>query len=124
MNHVIQSIAFYKTDCLVHTRSFYEGLLGLKLIKDQGLCHIYQVTPTSAIGFCTHHPKSKTSDACVTFVFEQRLHVDTWHQTLEKKGLNPTQPSVNERFQIYHFFVRDPNDYMVEFQVFLSQSHD
>ncbi len=120
MINVTQNISFYKTDDLERTRAFYEGVLGLKLIKDQTLCHIYEVTKTSAIGFCTHHPKDKTSGACITFVFEQRTSVDTWHQTLQSKGLHPTLPSVNERFQIYHFFIRDPNEYMVEFQVFLS----
>ena len=124
MIHLKQSISFYKTDNLHLTRAFYEGTLGLKLIKDQTHCHIYELTATSAIGFCTHHPKNKTSDACLTFVFEVRESVDRWYQTLQRKGLNPTQPKVSERFKIYHFFVRDPNDYMVEFQLFLSQTND
>lgn len=112
-------IAFYRTEDLIATRHFYEELLELKLVKDQEVCLIFETSSTAAIGFCTHHPKDPTTGACLTFVFESTTDVDAWHTKLSDKGLNPTPTTYNERFKIYHFFVRDPNQYMVEFQVFL-----
>jgi len=33
--------------------------------------------------------------------------------------MSPNKPSVNERFGIYHFFLKDPDGHRVEIQKFL-----
>ena len=46
--------------------------------------------------------------------------VDAWYEYLAAKGAEVTQrPVLNERYNIYHFFVRDPDGYLVEVQRFL-----
>ncbi len=115
----MQFITFYRTDAMHETRHFYEDVLALNVYKDQGACVIYKVTEHSGIGFCTHHPKAPSSGACLTFVFDTTHEVDAWRQRIMERGLEPSEAVANETFKIYHFFVRDPNNYLVEFQVFL-----
>lgn len=45
-------IGFYPTSDLTATRAFYEGVLGLSLVRDQGTCQIYGVAGGGYVGFC------------------------------------------------------------------------
>ena len=46
--------------------------------------------------------------------------VDAWHERLVSRSVAIVKPPTrNDRFRIYHCFVRDPDGYLVEIQQFL-----
>ena len=47
-----QQVTFLLTSDLAATAHFYEDVLGLPLVLDQGSCRIYQVNGNAFIGFC------------------------------------------------------------------------
>ncbi|HKL41945.1 MAG TPA: VOC family protein [Clostridia bacterium] len=112
------SIIFLGTNDLEKTDVFYQKIIGLELIKDQKVCKIYQITEGASIGFCEHiQPTVKEKSPIVTFLCDS---VDDTYEILKDKGLTINEaPKTNEKFNIYHFFIEDPNGYTLEFQKFL-----
>ena len=47
-----QQITFLYTADLLETTAFYEDVMGLSLVLDQGSCRIYRVGGDSFLGFC------------------------------------------------------------------------
>ena len=110
-------ITFLTVANLETSSCFYGEMLGLALVLDQGSCRIYKVTGTSYLGICTHREDVTPDGVIITFVTD---HVDQWYQTLSAKGANfESQPTLNERFNIYHAFLRDPDGHLVEIQQFI-----
>jgi catechol 2,3-dioxygenase-like lactoylglutathione lyase family enzyme len=115
---VNQQITFVMVKDLGATADFYERILGLPLAVDQGSCRIYQVVGQAHIGFC-ERPESadSTRNVILTLVTPD---VDAWYERLMGLGVRPEKPpAVNPHYRIYHFFVRDPDGYLVEIQRFL-----
>ncbi len=45
--------------------------------------------------------------------------VDEWFEYLQKRGVEfEKPPTFNEKYQIYHCFLRDPDGYLIEIQRF------
>jgi len=111
-------IAFYGARDLEATHRFYHKLLGLPLYLDQGLCRLYRVREGAYVGFCTHHPAVPPEiSPMITLVTDE---VDDVYRRLVEAGAKVEDaPKVNPRFNIYHFFARDPDGYRVEVQRFL-----
>lgn len=111
-------ITFCYTDNLSVTDKFYQGVLGLPLVLDQGTCHIYCVTEGAYIGFCRRSAVGiDHDDLILTLVTDD---VDGWYERLKASGATVVEPPrTDERLGIYHFFARDPNGYRLEFQRFL-----
>ena len=109
---------FLHTDDLDKTHEFYHETLGLRLFKDQGACRIYEVVPGSYLGFCVHFPRPEKKDTILTLLTDD---VDGVYDRMvgDQEITVEHAPSVNEKFNIYHFFARDPNGYKVEVQKFL-----
>lgn len=100
------------------TLHFYEHILGLPCVLDQGDCRIYQVAGEGFIGFCNRgevpHPPEKV---ILTLVSPE---VEAWHRHLEAHGVPILKPpTYNERYQIVHLFACDPNGYWIEIQRFV-----
>ena len=121
---VAQQITFLDTDDLARTAAFYEGILGLRLARDQGVCRIYHVCGGAYLGFCTQGmaagstgvPRGAGRSTVVTLITDQ---VDEWFGRLEAAGLEIVKrPAENAPHRIYNAFVRDPNGYLVEIQRF------
>ncbi len=109
-------IVFFPTHDIQSTRKFYENILGLTIALDQGDCRIYQTTPASFIGFCERLNPQEPSRVIITLVTED---VDAWYQfLLSKDYLIESPPKTNPKYNIYHFFLRDPNGYLIEIQKF------
>jgi len=111
------AIHFYGTQNLTLTHQFYHEFLGLKCIRDQIVCRIYEITPTAMIGFCEHievvcQNKSPIITLVVHDVWAMYEHVKKVYGYTEK-------PTVNHQFMIEHFFMSDPNGYTLEIQRFL-----
>jgi len=117
MTHTIDSfIGFYATQDLEATRDFYTRVLGLELAVDQGTCHIYRVTDTAFIGFCQREDLFSTDGILITVVTDD---VDVMCERLTSFDVPLEKaPAHNPTYGIYHAFVRDPNNYLVEIQRF------
>ncbi|MHA2288713.1 MAG: VOC family protein [Promethearchaeota archaeon] len=115
-----ESITFLGTSNLKKTLKFYQDVLGLTLYKDQKVCLIFNVTDQSKIGFCEHIPViHKGKSPIISLVTEE---VDEKYNELIQKGLEiPESPKLNNKFNIYHFFFKDPNGYTIEIQRFLNK---
>ena len=109
-------ITFCGTNDLEATSAFYEGLLGLPMVLDQGTCRIYRVRDGCYVGFCRRDEVPETGGVVLTLVADD---VDGWYARLSKAGVPLEKAlSANAEYRIYHFYVKDPNGYLVEVQRF------
>ncbi|MEJ2488148.1 MAG: VOC family protein [Anaerolineales bacterium] len=113
-----QQVTFLYTEDLKRTSSFYENIIGLTLILDQGGCRIFKVCEDGFLGFCQREGTIAFQGGLVyTFVTEE---VDHWFSYLSDRDVELLkEPEVNPDYNIYHFFFRDPNGYLLEVQKFL-----
>jgi catechol 2,3-dioxygenase-like lactoylglutathione lyase family enzyme len=117
-----QQVTFLFTDDLAASAAFYEGVLELPLVLDQGVCHIYRVAANAFVGFCTRATAladdvHRAHSVILTLVTD---NVDEWAQRLADAGVALEKPpQLNTNYNIYHCFVRDPNGYLIEIQRFL-----
>lgn len=111
-------ILFLGTENLKETDDFYRNILGLKLYKDQKTCRIYKINEKASIGFCTHIKKTVGEKSpIITLIVED---VDGVYKQIISKGIETEdKPKINEKFNIYHFFLKDNNGYTLEIQKFL-----
>jgi catechol 2,3-dioxygenase-like lactoylglutathione lyase family enzyme len=124
---VTQQITFLDTDDLARTAEFYEGVLGLRLARDQGSCRIYHVCAGAYLGFCQRQgspspsgssvaPRGAAGVTVLTLITDD---VDEWYRRLEARGVEIVKPPAdNPPYRIYNAFARDPNGYLIEIQRF------
>lgn len=111
-----QTITFLHTADLDATTRFYEDILGLELVRDQGVCCIFRTSGNGFIGFCQHLESAAPQGVILTLVCED---VDERYEILRKKGVQFSKaPGHNPEFGIYDCFFSDPNGYLVEIQRF------
>ena len=112
-----QQVTFLLSADLSATAHFYERVLRLPLVLDQGTCRIYRVNGSAFIGFCERTDPGEPPGLLFTLVTQE---VDTWYQyLLEKEVAIEKPPTFNPQYNIYQMFVRDPNGYLIEIQTFL-----
>lgn len=118
-NLVFESqITFFRTNDLLNTAQFYEEIIGLKLVLDQGKCRIYQVSKGGYIGFC--HSTIVSADKSTVIFTLVTSEVDKWYEKLESKGVVFESKLVyNSTYKIYHAILKDPNGYLIEIQKFI-----
>lgn len=111
-------VMFLPTDKHQKSIDFYEGILGLELVRDQKLCRIYKTGPSSYLGFCERGYTIPTEyRVVITLLIDD---VDGVYKLLNDQGIaTESTPAFSEAFNVYQFFVRDPNGYLVEIQRFL-----
>ncbi len=113
-----QQVTFLATNNLARTAPFYTQILGLRLVLDQGSCQIFQVSANAFIGFCEHLEFVKAAKGVILTLVSQE--VDAWYAYLQSRSVAVEKPpQLNQRFNIYHLFLRDPDGYLVEIQQFL-----
>ena len=117
-----QQLTFLVCRDLAQTAVFYEEVLGLPLILDQGSCRIYQTATGAFLGFCRQlgpqlTAREQTAGIILTLVSPD---VDGWYHYLLDAGVTIEKPPThNEKFNIYQLFARDPSGYLLEIQTFL-----
>jgi catechol 2,3-dioxygenase-like lactoylglutathione lyase family enzyme len=119
-----QQITFLYTPDLVNSAHFYQQVLGLDIVLDQGSCRIFRVTQGSFIGVCQREgveaDVGHTSRVILTLITGA---VDDWYHYLQGQGVVfEKAPELNTIYNIYHCFLRDPNGYLIEIQQFLDSS--
>jgi catechol 2,3-dioxygenase-like lactoylglutathione lyase family enzyme len=115
-----QSVVWVYTEDLEATSRFYGTMLGLSVVLDQGGCQIFRMGASGFLGVCRVRPgrQVEPKGVVITFVTPD---VDAWHRHLLEHGVQPEGPPENKpAFNIYGFFARDPNGYLLEFQRFLN----
>jgi len=114
---IAQLITFLDTPDLARTAAFYEGVLGLRLARDQGRCRIYHVAGTAYVGFCERPGATAPPDGLtITLIADD---IDGWCRHLKDRGVPIVkEPADNPPYRIYNCFARDPNGYLIEIQRF------
>ncbi len=112
------TINWVYTDDLVGTKAFYAEKIGLKVAYQQEGTFIFHLGRDCFLGICKVRPgryvePRGTMNTIVT------NEVDDWYEKLIDAGVEiESPPQHNETFGIYHFFAKDPNGYVIEFQRF------
>ena len=116
-----QQITFLYTRDLATTARFYEDVLELPLVLDQGGCRIYRINGEAYLGFCERDfAPEKPEGVLFTLVTQE---VDAWYAHLRERGVPfDKTPAINAAYGIYHCFARDPNGYVIEIQRFLDEA--
>lgn len=113
-------IHFYGTKNIIETQHFYTEILGLAMALDQGKCQLYECREHSLIGFCEHlEVLHAHSSPIITFVVDD---IDALYAHFSNHWHTQEPPTINEKFQLYHFFILDNNGYTLEFQKFLVEN--
>lgn len=107
-------IVFLKTHDLDMIRDFYISKIGMKLWLEQAECIILR-HGNMLLGFC----KGKEIDnkGIITFFYDTKQSVDKMYRVFKADALDV--PKNNPKYRIYHFFVHDPENRLIEFQNFL-----
>lgn len=109
-------ITFLPSSNLARSRAYYERILGLELVADQGACLIYRATGSGYVGVCERDHMAATDGVIVTFVTDD---VDGWCGRIVASGGEIDRgPEHSDRFAIYHAFLRDPDENVFEIQRF------
>ena len=111
----MSGIIFLRTRDIAVIRDFYINEVGMSLWLDQGGCIILR-HGNFLLGFCDG--ENAETEGCITFFYETESEVDTMHTRFQDTALD--RPRVNERYNIYNFFARDPEGRTIEFQKFLN----
>jgi catechol 2,3-dioxygenase-like lactoylglutathione lyase family enzyme len=117
-------ITFVYTRDLKTSAHFYEDVLGLSLAVDQGSCRIYHIAGRKAyFGICERDTAPEDPVGLIfTFVTQD---VDGWYERITAHGWQcDGAPRMNTTYHIYHFFVKDPNGYLLEVQRFAEVDWD
>ena len=118
---IASQITFLYYRDLSAAQQFYEGILGLEIVEDQGWAKIYRVNGTAFVGLVDEtygSLKTQPENAVmITFVVDD---VRGWYEYLRENGVKIRQEyGRSESIQIEYFFAEDPGGYVLEFERFL-----
>lgn len=118
-----QQVTFLYADDAPACWDFYESVMELPLVQNQGRCRIYAIAGGHAyLGLCMSRASRVTDNPRVeggvvfTFVADD---VDGWYHFLKAKGVAiPHAPELSVEYKVYHFFFHDPAGNTLEIQRF------
>jgi nitroreductase len=116
---VMSGLIFYGTGMFEKISRFYSDDLGMYLWLDQGGCRIFK-SGNLLLGFCEREVIE--TSGIITFFFDSRKEIDAIYEKLKDRSEN--EPQYNPKYNIYHFFARDPEGRRIEFQKFESALPD
>lgn len=103
---------------LPRAMAFYENVIGLKLVIDQGWSKIYEVTSSGYIGLVDQARGSHRAHPVKPVQICMRVaDVNAWHRYLLDEGITITKgPRDVPDLQIRAFVFNDPEGYQIEIQ--------
>jgi len=118
-----QHTTFLYTRDLAATAHFYEDVIDLQMVLDQGDCRIYRVGQDAFLGFCERDDVPVHPTGVILTIISKE--VDRWHGYLTERGVTfEKEPALNPAYDIYHCLFRDPNGYLIEIQRFEDPAWD
>lgn len=111
-------ITFFYYDDLAPIATFYQEVLGLELVLDQGVAKIYRLGTQSYFGIVDGqrgHLKAQSRSAVLLTLVDE--DVSGWHQRLTALGVPGLSPILRGTY-CEHFFFEDPAGYAIEIQRF------
>lgn len=115
-------IIFLPVKDIEKTKDFYINIAEFNLYKSQsgGKCLIFD-SGYGYIGFCEYNDGRKAlsgeKGVCISVNLESRKAVDEKYIEVKKSDVViEGEPKHLDKFGVYSFFVRDPDDYRLEFQ--------
>jgi nitroreductase len=109
----MNGIVFFKTQKYDEIRHFYIERVGCRIWMEQSDCIIFS-HGNMLLGFCRR--EETDSNGCITFFYDKREKVDEAYEKFKDVAIDA--PKLNEKYNIYNFFARDPEGRTVEFQYF------
>jgi len=109
----MNGIFFFKTKKLNVLKKFYLEEIGCEIWLEQADCCIFKFG-NMLFGFCDREVVDKCG--MITFFYETKGEVDTIYSKFSSIAEN--KPKMNPKYRIYHFFAKDPEDRIIEFQWF------
>jgi predicted enzyme related to lactoylglutathione lyase len=103
---------------LARAMEFYEEVMGLKMVVDQGWSKIYKIREGAYIGLVDqsngYHRASEEKPVIICL----NVHdADAWWDRLKEKGVElEEQPEESDRLKIKVFMFTDPEGYVIEIQ--------
>jgi hypothetical protein len=110
-------IVFLSTEKLPQIIEFYTSRLGMRVWIEQEDCTILQYD-NLCIGFCQR--QKADTEGLITFWYKTNSEVDRKYEDLTDLAEGP--PVENQKYRIYHFFLRDPEGRRLEIQRFLDRT--
>jgi lactoylglutathione lyase len=100
---------------------FYQEIMGLDLVEDQGWAKIFRVSGNAFLGIVDEekgfHKAQEKNAVLITFAVND---VFRWREYLESKGVKMLTDIIeSEEIQVRCFFCEDPGGYAVEIEQFL-----
>lgn len=106
-------IVFLASKRLDEIVDFYRNRVGCSIWLRQADCVVLQ-HGNLLVGFCQRERVDTQGLLC--FVYDNREEVDRMYG--EFKAEAESEPVANPKYEIYHFFAKDPEGRTVEFQSF------
>lgn len=119
------SVVFLPVKDIERTTRFYTEIVGLTKVQEQsgGICRIFD-TGYGYLGFCQYPDGRPTLGGpvgvCLSFNCRDEADVDRQYREIcAKKCEVADKPHYMDNFPVYGFFLKDPDNYKVEFQYIL-----
>lgn len=113
----MSGLIFFRSKDLEKIREEYIEKIGMELWLDQGGCLLLR-HGNFLLGFC-QNDKSETKGV-ITFFYDQEAEIDKMYDVYKDKA--DGRPRFNDRYNIYHFYTRDFEGRILEFQKFNNES--
>jgi len=113
-------ITFLYYNDLERATRFYEEIIGLKLVIDQGWAKIFKVSENAHIGLVDgkrgYHRPNPIKPVMITLIVPD---VDSWYQYLKEKNIKTlTEPRDSKELNIRTLLLEDPEGYVIEIEHF------
>ena len=109
----MSGIVFWKTRALTVMKDFYTRRVGMSVWLEQEDCVIL-AHGNMLVGFCSR--EDVDAGGLITVFYPDRDLVDAAYEGFAADADAP--PRANEKYEIYHFFAKDPEGRDLEFQSF------
>lgn len=113
----MNGIIFFKTNKLDTLKEFYVNEVGCDIWLKQADCIIFKFG-NMLFGFCDREVVD--TGGMITFFYETQSEVDVMYEKLS--SIAEALPSMNPKYDIYHFFAKDPEGRAIEFQWFKNEN--
>jgi hypothetical protein len=109
----MNGIIFYKTKIIAELTAFYINEIGCEIWLEQEDCKVFKFG-NILFGFCDRDE----ADICgmITFFYDKKDKVDEMYNKFS--AIAEDKPKMNPKYRIYHFFAKDPEGRVIEFQWF------